>query len=308
MKNLTFFFLFGTLICFSQHSKIEDFKVTILSTMLSDTHIGEWGFSAIIEADGQRVLFDTGSREKTVIQNASELNISLDSIENVFLSHNHKDHTGGLITLKKTFPNSFSKAHIGKGIFYSRPNSSGISHYILKNKYLLESLGVRFITHINPSQIIKGLWTTGQIPRKNDEKNWSELGKIVDSNGKLVEDTIPEDQSLFFDTEKGIVLISGCGHAGLINTLTYIKDIIPNRPIYKIIGGFHLLNLKQDKLKWTAQKMKEFGVQYFVGAHCTGLNSTYSIRKFMNLSSKKALVGSVGTYITKEGIFPGYMQ
>ena len=68
------------------------------------------------------------------------------------------------------------------------------------------------------------------------------------------------------------------------------------------------MNLKQDKLKWTAQKMKEFGVQYFVGAHCTGLNSTYSIRKFMNLSSKKALVGSVGTYITKEGIFPGYMQ
>ena len=308
MKNLTFFFLFGTLNCFSQHSKIEDFKITILSTMLSDTHIGEWGFSAIIEADGQRVLFDTGSREKTVLQNASELNISLDSIENVFLSHNHKDHTGGLITLKKNFPNSFSKAHTGKGIFYLRPNSSGISHYILKNKYLLESLGVRFITHINPSQIMKGLWTTGQIPRKYDEKNWSELGKIVDSNGKLVEDTIPEDQSLFFDTENGIVLVSGCGHAGLINTLTYIKDIIPNRPIYKIIGGFHLLNLKQDKLKWTAQKMKEFGVQYFVGAHCTGLNSTYSIRKFMNLSSKKALVGSVGTYITKEGIFPGYMQ
>ena len=68
------------------------------------------------------------------------------------------------------------------------------------------------------------------------------------------------------------------------------------------------MNLKQDKLEWTAQKMKEFGVKYFVGAHCTGLNSTYSIRNFMNLSSEKAIVGSVGTYITKEGIFPGYMQ
>ena len=213
-----------------------------------------------------------------------------------------------MITLKKNFPNSFSKAHIGEGIFYSRPNSNGTSHYILKNKNSLESLGVRFITHINPSQIMEGLWTTGQIPRKYDEKNWSELGKIVDSNGKIVEDTIPEDQSLFFDTENGIVLVSGCGHAGLINTLNYVKNIIPNRPIYKIIGGFHLLNLKQNKLEWTAQKMKEFGVEYFVGAHCTGLNSTYSIRNFMNLSSENALVGSVGTYITKEGIFPGYMQ
>ena len=308
MKKLIFILLFTPFICLSQHSKIEDFKITILSTMLSDTHIGEWGFSAIIEADGQRVLFDTGSREKTVLQNASELNINLDNIDNVFLSHNHKDHTGGLITLRKNFPNSFSNAHIGEGIFYSRPNSNGTSHYILKNKNSLESLGIKFITHINPSQIMEGLWTTGQIPRKYDEKNWSELGKMIDSKGELVEDTIPEDQSLFFDTENGIVLISGCGHAGLVNTLNYVKNIIPNRPIYKIIGGFHLLNLKQDKLEWTAQKMKEFGVKYFVGAHCTGLNSTYSIRNFMNLSSEKAIVGSVGTYITKEGIFPGYMQ
>ena len=308
MKKMTLILTFTHLICVSQHSKIENFKITILSTMLSDTHVGEWGFSALIEADGQKVLFDTGSREKTVIQNANELNINLDHIDNVFLSHNHKDHTGGLISLKKEFPNSFSKAHIGEGIFYSRPNSNGTSHYILNNKNSLESLGVKFITHINPSQIMKGLWTTGQIPRKYDEKNWSELGKIIDLNGKVVEDTIPEDQSLFFDTEKGIVLVSGCGHAGLINTINYIKNIIPNRPIYKIIGGFHLLNLKQNKLKWTAKKMKEFGVKYFVGAHCTGLNSTYSIRNFMNLSSKNALVGSVGTYITEEGIFPGYMQ
>ena len=69
-----------------------------------------------------------------------------------------------------------------------------------------------------------------------------------------------------------------------------------------------LLNLNEDKLEWTARKMEESGVKYFVGAHCTGLNSTYSIRNFMNLSSKNALVGSVGTYITKKGIFPGYMQ
>jgi 7,8-dihydropterin-6-yl-methyl-4-(beta-D-ribofuranosyl)aminobenzene 5'-phosphate synthase len=153
-----------------------------------------------------------------------------------------------------------------------------------------------------------GLWTTGQIPRKYDEKNWSELGKMVDSNGNKVEDTIPEDQSLFFDTDNGIVLISGCGHAGLVNTLDYVQKIIPNRPIYKIIGGFHLLNLSQNKLEWTAKMMEESGVRFFVGAHCTGINSTYSIRNFMNLSPKNALVGSVGTYITNKGIFPGYME
>ena len=291
-----------------QNTKVEDFKVTILSTMLSDFYVGEWGFSALIEADGKKILFDTGSRPNTVINNAKELNIDLSDIEHVYLSHNHKDHTGGLINLKKNFPNAFSNAHIGEGIFYSRPNSNGTEHYILQNKSKLEDLKIDFKTYVNPTQLLPGLWTTGQIPRKYDEKNWSSLGKIIDKNGDESEDTIPEDQSLFFDTDKGIVLISGCGHAGLANTLDYIKEIIPNRPIYKIIGGFHLLNLDDKKLEWTAKKMEESGVKYFVGAHCTGINSTYSIREYMNLSPENALVGSVGTYITNKGIYPGYMK
>ena len=296
------------MISFGQNPKIKDFKITILSTMLSDSHIGEWGFSAMIEADGKRILFDAGSRENTVVQNAKELSINLDNIDNIFLSHNHKDHTGGLITLKKEYPNSFKKAHVGEGIFYSRPNAEGDDNYILSNKNTLENLGIKFIIHKNPTQLIPGLWTTGQVPRKYDEKNWSGVSKMIDSKGNIVEDIIPEDQSLFFDTENGIVLISGCGHAGLANTLDYVQKIIPGRPIYKIIGGFHLLKLNNDKLEWTAKKMREAGVNYFVGAHCTGLNSTYSIRNFLGLTSESALVGSVGTVITAKGIFPGYME
>ena len=308
MKHLIIALLFLPMISFGQNPKIKDFKITILSTMLSDSHIGEWGFSAMIEFDGKRILFDAGSRENTVVQNAKELNINLDNIDNIYLSHNHKDHTGGLITLKKEYPNSFKNAHVGEGIFYSRPNSEGDDNYILSNKNTLENLGIKFISHKNPTQLIPGLWTTGQVPRKYDEKNWSGVSKMIDSKGNIVEDIIPEDQSLFFDTENGIVLISGCGHAGLANTLEYVQKIIPGRPIYKIIGGFHLLKLNNDKLEWTAGKMREAGVNYLVGAHCTGLNSTYSIRNFLGLTSKSALVGSVGTIITAKGIFPGFME
>ena len=93
-----------------------------------------------------------------------------------------------------------------------------------------------------------------------------------------------------------------------LNLFDYVQKIIPGRPIYKIIGGFHLLKLSNDKLEWTAGKMREAGVKYFVGAHCTGLNSTYSIRNFLGLTSESALVGSVGTVITAKGIFPGYME
>ena len=306
MRYLIFIFLFAIKI--NSQDKIEEFKVTILSTMLSDSYIGEWGFSAFVEIDGKKILFDTGSRQNTVIQNASELGIDLSSVTNVFLSHNHKDHTGGLPSLKSMFPNSFSKIHTGKGIFYPRPNSNNSKHFLLKNKNFIESFGSEFIEHDTPKQILPGVWTTGVVPRKYDERNWSGKGKVTNPNGIDVEDIIPEDQSLFFDTKKGIVLISGCGHAGLANTLEHISTLIPNRPIYKIIGGFHLLKLSAKKLKWTSEKMKEAGVKYFVGAHCTGLNSTYKIREFMGLSHNQVLVGSVGTYIDKYGIHPGYME
>tara|TARA_B100000767_G_C19741725_1_gene526507 strand:+ start:513 stop:1439 length:927 start_codon:yes stop_codon:yes gene_type:complete len=308
MKKKLILLILVHITSFSQVKKIKNFKVTILSTMLSDSYIGEWGFSAIIEVDDQRILFDTGSRENTVLQNANELNIDLNNIKNVFLSHNHKDHTGGLINLRNKYPNSFAEAHVGEGIFYSRPSPIGKEHYILNNKEIIQNIGVKFISHSKPSQIIPGVWTTGKVPRIYDEKNWSKLGKMVDPIVGEVEDVIPEDQSLFFDTENGIVLISGCGHAGLANTLEYIKTIIPDRPIYKILGGFHLLKLDKEKLKWTAGKMKDAGVKYFVGAHCTGINSTYAIRNFMNLSPNNVLVGSVGTYINNYGIFPGYME
>lgn len=308
MKNLFFTLFITTSFCFGQSNLVNDFKITILSTMLSDTHIGEWGFSALVEVDGEKILFDTGSRPNTVFQNAIELNIDLSNIKNVYLSHNHKDHTGGLLFLKTKYPNSFVNAHVGEGIFYSRPNKNGGDHYLLKNKRDLIQEGVKFIFHKQPNQIIPKVWTTGQIPRKYDEKNWSQLGKMIDQNGNMQEDIIPEDQSLFFDTKKGIVLISGCGHAGIINTLEYVSKIFPNRPIYKILGGFHLLKLDAEKLKWTADKMKSFGVNYFVGAHCTGINSTYILRKFMDSTKNRVLIGSVGTFITPNGIIPGYME
>ena len=149
MKKTFLIALFAPCIIFGQSPQIENFKITILSTMLSDTHIGEWGFSAIIEADGERILFDTGSRENTVLLNAEELNIDLGGIKDVFLSHNHSDHTGGLISLKKNISNSFSNAHIGEGIFYLRPNSDGRAHYILRNKNKLETMGVNLsLIHI----------------------------------------------------------------------------------------------------------------------------------------------------------------
>ncbi len=108
----------------------SNLKVTVLSTMLADTvGIGEWGFAALVEVDGYRLLFDTGERPETVLHNAQEMGIDLSTVTDVVLSHHHWDHTGGLLTLRRALqaknPAALSRVHVAPGFFQSRRTPTG---------------------------------------------------------------------------------------------------------------------------------------------------------------------------------------
>jgi len=291
-------------------AQVHTLKVTILSTMLADDGIGEWGFAALVEADGHQVLVDTGARPQTVLQNARELNLDLAPVKEVILTHNHSDHVGGLMTLRtelmKTNPSALSRAHVAKGIFYSRPNpKGGEDNEMIAIKKDYEATGGTFIEHEQAAEIFPGAWLTGPVPRPYPERNWSVTGKVLSPAG-LVEDTIPEDQSLVLNTSQGLVLISGCGHAGVINTLTFAEGEFPGVSVLAILGGFHLFPATDTQLDWTADKLKGFGVSYLLGAHCTGIESVYRIRERLGLPRRAAVVGAVGsTFVLGEGIHPG---
>jgi 7,8-dihydropterin-6-yl-methyl-4-(beta-D-ribofuranosyl)aminobenzene 5'-phosphate synthase len=270
--------------------------------------IGEWGFAALIEVDGQQILFDTGARPETVLQNVREMNIDLANVKDVILSHNHGDHTTGLLTLRREFakknPTALSRVHVGKGIFWSRPSNNGEGNHVVKIKSEYEATGGTFIEYNEPKEILPGVWLTGPVPRVHAERNWSGSGRMKTPDG-LVEDNLPEDMSLVAVTDKGLVLVSGCGHAGIINTLEHVRKKVQNTNIYAALGGFHLFALNDEKLDWTASKLKEFGLQQFLGAHCTGIEAVYRIRQQTGLERQSCVVGAVGaSFDLAKGIDP----
>ena len=290
--------------------QVKQLKVTILSTMLADEGIGEWGFAALVEADGQKLLVDTGARPETVLSNVRDLKIDLSGVRDTVLTHFHGDHTGGLMTLrtemKKHNSAALSRTHGATGLFYSRPmpdGSEGNPMIAMRPKY--QATGGQFVEHDRAAEVMPGVWITGPIARKFPERNWSGSGKVRTPAG-LVEDTVPDDQSVVVNTPQGLVVITGCGHAGIVNILTAVDAQFAHRPISAIIGGLHLFNAKDEQVDWTAGQMKNFGVRFLMGAHCTGIESLYRLRTRIGLTRQTAVVGAVGAGFTLgEGIHPG---
>ena len=208
--------------------------------------------------------------------------------------------------LSRENPTALSRAHVAPGIFYSRPDGhGGEDNTTIAARREYEALGGVIVEHTKPAELFPGVWLTGPVPRVYPERNWSVTGK-VDTPAGLVEDTIPEDQALIFDTDRGLVMLSGCGHAGIVNILDYARHIVRPAPIYAAIGGFHLFAADDAKLDWTAGKLHEMGIQNLLGAHCTGLHTVYYLKEKLGLPRQACLVGAVGAVFTLDkGIAPG---
>ncbi len=279
-------------------------KVTVLSTMLAgdpQRGIGEWGYAALVEVDGKRWLFDTGARPDVVLHNASELGVDLSSVTDVIISHNHDDHTGGLLTLRRAMmakaPSALSRVHVGRGAFWSRLAAGREANGLMPLRAAYEATGGQFIEHDRPVELAPGVWFTGPVPRPHNERNWSG-SMVLKAPGGDVEDTVPEDASLVINTEAGLIVVSGCGHSGIINTITYARAVIREAPVHAAIGGFHLFRATEEQLAWTAGQLKAVGLAHLLAGHCTGIEATYRLRELTGLTRRTALVSAVGSTFT----------
>src|SRR5258708_21152035 len=201
------------------------------------------------------------------------MNVDLSGVQEVILTHNHDDHVGGLLTLRRAMmkknPAALSVVHVAKGIFYSRPSAQGESNAMIAIRREYEATGGRFVEYSGGADIFPGAWLTGPVLRKYPERNWSVSGKVQTPDG-LVEDNIPEDQSLVLDTTQGLVVVTGCGHAGIVNILTAAATKFPGRNVDAVIGGLHLFPASERRVNLEGGGLRQFKNPNPVGAQCTG--------------------------------------
>jgi len=233
----------------------------------------------LVDMDGNRVLFDTGQSGDVLENNLAALDAEPESIDAVVLSHGHYDHTGGLPWLVgRLRPDVKIYAHPGVlAPKYALDGSS--ARYIgapAAAQCFLSGLGSYFVPTETPTEILPGLWATGEIPRKSRMEPSAERFK-KDPDGKEL-DTIPDDQALFARSPKGVVVLLGCCHAGLENTLRTVAEAAGTDKTHAVIGGTHLRSAPRERMEHSIETLRRHGVDILAPCHCTGAESTEHLR------------------------------
>jgi 7,8-dihydropterin-6-yl-methyl-4-(beta-D-ribofuranosyl)aminobenzene 5'-phosphate synthase len=153
-------------------------------------------------------------------------------------------------------------------------------------------------------ELFPGVWLTGPVPRANNVKNWSP-GLSLDTPQGRREDNVPEDSALIFNTAQGIIILTGCAHAGIVTITEYARSILGAKPILAMVGGLHLFSATDQTLAWTGEKLKTYGVASLLAGHCTGIEATFRLRELIGLSRKTAVLSAVGSsFALGQGIDP----
>ena len=249
--------------------------------------MGEHGLSFYIEAEKRRILFDTG-QNLTLSHNADVLGIELSRIDTVVLSHGHYDHSGGLKSLLAcnqdfrlyAHPDVFGRKVKGTG---DNPKYIGIP----VDRKLLEQKGINIELDKEPIPIAPGITTTGEIPLENDFEAVGSIFYLKKGEGHAA-DTLADDRALILDTDKGWVVLLGCSHRGVVNTLNHVTQITGCKRIHAILGGLHLGQASDEKLAKIMAHLHAFGLEKIGVGHCTGpkaflaLANEFKGRVFLN--------------------------
>lgn len=266
-------------------------KLTVLvdnNTLIDRYLLGEPALSLLIEEEGKKVLFDVGYSD-AFIKNANTLSVGLRDIDYLVLSHCHLDHTWGLVPLIRMYTESMIEGlSVNKAKLVTHPSTflprHGPGMPELGSLLTQQTLSKFFDLSLSdkPVWLTKRLVYLGEIERTNDFEAKDPIGTVIE-NGKSKPDFIQEDSALAYKSDSGLVIITGCSHAGICNIVEYARKVCQTNKVLDIIGGFHLLNPRQEQLQETANYMQQLQPKMVHASHCTDLSSKIALAKVVNM-------------------------
>ncbi|MDY0361291.1 MAG: MBL fold metallo-hydrolase [Desulforegulaceae bacterium] len=231
--------------------------------------LGEHGLSFLIDNNNETILFDTG-QGLAFENNMKVLGKDISKIEKIVLSHGHYDHTGALGTIAETTDFDLyghPACFLPKLASFDEINFLDIGCRF--SKEFLESKGVRLHLSEKPQKVSNNITTIGEVEFSNDFEI-VEQHFYSEREGKKIKDTVPDDLGIVIETDKGIVLILGCTHRGIINTLTHVSKLTGSKKFHTVMGGLHLGGADDKKMDLIIDKLNDFEIENLITGHCTG--------------------------------------
>jgi 7,8-dihydropterin-6-yl-methyl-4-(beta-D-ribofuranosyl)aminobenzene 5'-phosphate synthase len=252
--------------------------------------LGEHGFAALIEGDGVRILFDTGMGE-TLLRNALRMNKDLHRVERVVLSHGHDDHCGGLLPLLRNCGAKDVYAHPAVFSRRYRVKDTGESYPvgIPCDEAFLRGMGARFDLDDRFREIAPDVFLTGEVPRRTPFEK-GDRGMFRDPEGREA-DLLEDDQSLVIRSPKGLVLLLGCCHAGVVNTIGHAREQTGEERVYALVGGTHLGFCPPEQVEGTVEALRSFRIRRIAAGHCTGFAASARLLREFSGAFQPANVG-----------------
>jgi 7,8-dihydropterin-6-yl-methyl-4-(beta-D-ribofuranosyl)aminobenzene 5'-phosphate synthase len=283
--------------------------------------LAEHGFSVLIQPSGswETILWDAGGTEVALIENMQRMELNVDAITQIALSHGHWDHYAAMTALlekmnlspeSKEWREGVNEAELGKWL--EKDRIPIITHPAAFRERWMEkddgtmkgpfhpppearwkAAGAKIIHSAGPYELAPGCWTTGAIPRSSFEESGRPKKRFFREGSNFIPDDLDEDQAIVIRLkEKGLVVLSGCAHAGIVNTIKYARQFTGVDRVHAIIGGFHLARASEEEIEQTIAYIKELRPQFVIPSHCTGFQATNRIARELPDAFVEGVVGA----------------
>ena len=268
----------------AETSELDSLKITVLaedSVLYESPYLGQHGVSFLLEgtkdSNIRRILVDVGQNSPALLSNMRIMNISPSAIDAIVLTHCHYDHTKGVVNMLREIGKRDVRVIAHPDIF--RPNFVINTYFKYvgimpdDSKENIEKAAGRLLLTRDPLVIMPGIMTTGEVKRQTE---FEEVGIGVETieNGRVKDDQMLDDISVVANVkEKGLVIVTGCSHAGIVNIVKQAIELTGCEKIEAIIGGLHLVDAPETRIKRTVDELAKLNISWICAGHCTGFKA-----------------------------------